>query len=328
MSERPVILISSANDAQSTGDAPFNGGVKLYALWVKLLRQHGYPAYVVTYDGKYTEWLMDHPLPFLSIAEAAALKASRQDIRWMTGWLWSKAFLDLAADDGIYFFDAELAFTAGVQRNLLALWLPSMRKIATHSRTQQAWYGATFGLMPMFIPEWSDTKHWHPRPECRVPNRIGFMDEGAETLNDIDLIRLGCKANGLTPEFVQISGSEAQVLEQMQSCDLFLGLGRGKHPLFGEGCNRSGQEAMHAGCVVLMYDQHGNREYLLNDYNGYLVPVERTDLLTKRIVRLLNFPILKENLRWRSVDFAVNYFTPEKRWNAVAEFLDLATERV
>ncbi len=322
MLNKPVILISSAADAQSTGWNAHNGGCKLYSLWVKLLRQHGYEAYVVTTDGTGEDWLIEMP-PFLSLADAAALKASGREIRWMTGWLWAKAFLDLVGDDDLFFFDAELAFTAEAQRGLLERWMPRMACIATHSRTQQAYYMTRYGITPMYIPEWSDTAYWTPNDRRRVTGRIGYLDEGDHTETTVRYVQQRCAEAGLTPEFVCIRGDERQVLDAMQTCDLYLGLNRGKHPLFGEGCPRGQQEAQHAGAVVAAYDVHGNREYLFDGWNGYLVANGDTDAMARRVVELLSNHWLRGEMRQRSIDFATHDFAPEVRWPLVAEFLEL-----
>src|SRR5574341_2330551 len=63
---RPIVLISACKDAEFAGDNPYNGGTKLFNLWAKLIRQNGLEAYIVTYDGKYQSWLIDHQ-PHISL---------------------------------------------------------------------------------------------------------------------------------------------------------------------------------------------------------------------------------------------------------------------
>lgn len=323
MNDRPVILISSANDAQSTGDASSNGGIKVYNNFANLLIAHGYEAYVVTWTGEPIQWLVHHA-PYISIDTARQWKAEGRNLKFMTGWWRSQAFLDLV--DKIYFYDCELAFTSdyGHHRGILETWLQSGRiaRYATHSKTQAGWYVAAYGFMPLFIPEWS-SEDWKPCAEQRVHNRIGFMDESGDTPTEILSINRQLIKLGYDVELQCIGGSEEDVLRQMQSCEVFLGMGHGKHPVLQEGCNRSGQEAQHAGCVVIMYDTVGVREYVFDGYNGYLVPIGDTEAMARRVGELLASYPLREAMRLRSIDYALHYFTPEKRWNAVAEFLEL-----
>ncbi|MFM6619599.1 MAG: hypothetical protein ACKPI9_06460, partial [Dolichospermum sp.] len=58
--EKPIIFASYCGSADFRGNLKFCGGTKELNYLVKLLRERGYEAYFVTYDGTYEPWLLDH----------------------------------------------------------------------------------------------------------------------------------------------------------------------------------------------------------------------------------------------------------------------------
>lgn len=317
----PIVVISSCESVANTGDATYNGGVKLYNLWVKLLRQHGYESYVVTYDGRYQPWLIEHQ-PHVSLQQVKEWKQQGRPLRFMTGWILARAFIELA--DSLYFFDAEMKYTCGAHLpSMKALMRTKIRSLATHSRTQQAWYMATFGTSVHYIPEWSDEEYWFCKPEACEPGLVGYMNEGEHTEKDLQAIADWCREAGIEVRFIPISGDEAVVLETMRRCDVYLGMNAGKHPLWGEGCPRAQQEAMHAGCVVIAYDVSGNREYLIDGYSGLLASKGRAGALAGHLIRIMRDPEYKARLRQNSSALASQVFTSATRWPAVRDFLEL-----
>lgn len=322
MTECPVILVGSPHNADSVGDGAANGGVKSQALWVKLLQQHGYEAYFVTYDGSQIQWLIEHP-PVISIAEARDIIANKPT-RIMSTWLWSQALFDIAQHWYLYDEELSMTFTYQHQRGLLEQHLQQNRivKIGTHTRTMQAYYNATYGILPTLIPLWG-ADYWQPDASKRVPNRIGYMDEGAHTQHVITLIAAELQAHGIDAEFVQIGGCESECLDKMQRCDLFLGLNQGKSDLWGEGCPLAALESMLAGCVVVAFDVIGNGEYLHDPGTGALAPRYRADMMAGRVIEYLSDVTLKEQTRERSLSFVNGEHRAEAQWRAVADFLDL-----
>lgn len=323
MSEKPVILISSCHDAQSTGDAAANGGLKVYNNFANLLIAHGYEAYVVTWTGEPIRWLIHHA-PYASIEQARRWKTEGRNIIWVTGWIWAKSYLDLA--DQFCFYDHELAFTSSyqLQRGLLEQYFHDQRiaKVACNSRTMQAYYGATYGFMPDYIPEWH-SEAFVADPDQRVPGRIGYFDEGAHTQHDIEVIRTACENAGFQPEFMQISGNEAEVLAKLQTVDIQVALNVGKSDLFGEGCPRSPAESMRTGAVLIAYEVYGNAYYLVHGYTGFVVERRRPDLMAKRVIQLLQDSELRDTMRRRSYEFSQNAMGEQGRFELVAKFLDL-----
>jgi hypothetical protein len=195
--------------------------------------------------------------------------------------------------------------------------------VVTHSRTQQAWYMSNYGVTPTLLPIWCDEEYWHAAPERREQGLIGFMEESPDSHEEMKTVLRECAAAGLEARSLQVRGDEAQVIEQMQRCDLFVGLNHGKHPLWGEGSPIPPLEAMHAGCVVVAYDVHGNREYLLDGTNGFIVPRGDTGALARRVVELLKDDESRESMRRRSLDMVARSFTSAARWPILRDLLGL-----
>ena len=314
-----TILFSSITDPSHNGDAVSNGGYKSHELWVKLLRQHGHEAYRVTHDGTTIPWMIEHG-PAISINTARAWVNEGRDIRPVTTWMAAREWMDLFGGH-VYFYDQELAFTSREHFDVLRQRLPSLKKVGTHSRTIQAWYMTMFGITPDYIPEWSDTDHWMPDPKQQRRGVIGYMREGPQIDAQIELIKQAVQAAGLTAEFTQIAGNERDVLAQMQRCDLFLGMNPGKHPVWGEGCPRSPQEAQHAGCVVIAFDVLGNHEYIADGYTGLMVRTPQE--MAGQVVYALQHRGWTESIRDASTRQAMSGSTGSQRWLMAKRFLDL-----
>lgn len=189
---------------------------------------------MVTYDGHYRPWLIEHQ-PHISIEQVNEWKSKGRSLKFLTGWVPAKAFIELA--DELYFLDAEIKYTCGEHfKPLKKLLKTKIRRVSTHSRTQQAWYMATFGLDVALIPIWSDEVYWFPDSSRRHDGLVGYMLESERTIEQIEIIKDYCGEAGVRTDFLRISGTELQVLEAMQRCDIFLGMNPGKHPLWGEGC--------------------------------------------------------------------------------------------
>lgn len=317
----PIVLISSCASEQEPGDAPYNGGVKLYNLWAKLLREHGVPAYVVTFDGEHTEWL-EHHQPTVSLETARAWKQAGLPLRFVTGWLGADAFIDLA--DRLYFYDAESVYTFGLHRKIFRRLLRGkLHAIATHSRTQQARHLAAHGRDVPLIPIWSDSTVWHTDPASRVAGRIGYTNESSASRTEAERIAAVCSSRGLSVELILAQGAEQELASILRSCDIFVGLNHGKDALWGEGSPLTQQEAMHSGCVVVAYDVRGNREYLVDGFTGRLAPSGNVELLANLVADVLSDGEVKERCRAASLSIASRAFVAEPRWPCVARFLEL-----
>lgn len=318
---KPIILIGGGGSILGEGGGKFSGGCKLYNLWIKLLIKNGYETYQVTNDGRYDQWLIEHQ-PVISFDLAKKWASENRNLKCMTSWLPVAKFF-LALTNRIYFYDCEIAYTSSGHLSILKELMKSkIQNIATNSHYNQKWYKETLGYSVKLIPEWSDETYWYPDPKKRQKNLVGYIAEpGAEeVIRKMDEI---CRSQGINLNFVNISGDEITVLNKMQQCDFYMGTNLGKHPVHGEGCPRSQEEAMHAGCVLLAFDVKGNREYLTDGETGFLVPPKKTDLLAEKLIRLVRNSEIKEKIRIRSIDFALKKFSSPGRWTFVKDFLEL-----
>lgn len=315
---KPIILLGGGHLSLPK----FNGGTKYLNLLVKLLRNHNFESYVITQDGTFESWLVEHQ-PVISFDLAKSWAKQRRKLKSMCVWLpVAKYFLELT--EQVYFYDAEIARTAGPQFSILKKLLHNrIRAIATNSRYSQNWYKSTLNYSATMINAWSDAKYWNPKPEIREENLVGYTKEPNSDAV-IQAISEICRKQGFDFKFIKIQGlEEIKVLNLLRKCDFFLGTNPGKHPVHGEGCPRVGHEAMHAGCVVISFDINGNREYLQDGKTGFLIPREEATIMAKKLIYLANHPEIKERIRENSIHFALEKFSAHGRWEKIRDFLEL-----
>lgn len=319
--EKPIVFVSACVDEIATGGAKYNGGIKELNYLVKLLRRHGYEAYMVTYDGQHEPWLIEHQ-PHISIQEFRQLSSKNENIRCVTSWVTAHSFIDDCRD--LYFWDMELAHSATHQFSALArLYKNKIRGTAAISRTIQAWHMCNFEKSCTVIPNICDEAIWLPDDSKRRYNRVGYMSEGEHTEGYVKYVLDAAYANGMNLEFQMIKGSESEVLSLMQSCNIFLGLNLGKDSLWGEGCPRTIIESQAAGCIPIAFDVIGNREIILSGFNGIIVPGQRLDLMTAALLNLYKNDDAIKTLRSSTAALFTACHTMEARWPAVQDFLKL-----
>ncbi|MFM6268118.1 MAG: hypothetical protein ACKPFA_16710, partial [Dolichospermum sp.] len=100
--EKPIIFASYCASPNFGGNLKFCGGTKELNYLVKLLRERGYEAYVVTYDGTYEPWLLDHQ-PHISLAKFREIVKQNDNIRCVTSLATATAFIQ--ASPSLYFWD-------------------------------------------------------------------------------------------------------------------------------------------------------------------------------------------------------------------------------
>lgn len=313
-----LIVISSYVGHSDSGCYSYNGGTKLYNIWVKLLRQNGHDAYLLTYDGTQPPWLIE-PAPSISVSRFKEEKKKRS-VKYVTGWLPSEGLFELIGSQKFYFCDCELHYTSGSHGSLLREKIGQINRVCVNNRFYWSWYACNFPqLQRIFVPEWSDEDFWKTQSEKRKVNRVGYMCESDKERNIVEEIQRRFPQL----EFVQISGNEKTVLGMMQSCDIFLGLNMGKSPVWGEGCPRTQQEAMHAGAVLIAFDSNGNREYLIDGFTGFLVEDRNAAQMSMILDYVVRNPFIKEQVRSRSIDFSREAFSSKGRYKLLKKFLDL-----
>lgn len=319
--EKPIIFASACVDETATGGWKYNGGIKELNYLVKLLRNHGHEAFMVTYDGKYEPWLTEHQ-PHISIQEYRALSSKNANIRCVTSWATAHSFIDDCK--ALYFWDMELAYTDGIHFSTLTkLYKNKIRRTASISRSIQAWHMCNFGKPCTIIPNICDESIWYPDESKRQYNRVGYMNEGEHTENYLNYLLDVAQTNGLNLQFQLIEGNESDVLFLMQSCNIFLGMNQGKSFLWGEGCPRTIIESQSAGCVPIAFDIIGNREIILSGFNGIIVPRYRLDLMAFALLDVYKDNEIIKTLRANTATLLKSCHTMECRWPAVQNFLEL-----
>lgn len=318
---KPLIFASYCIDANFQGNLKFCGGTKELNLLVKLLRQKGYEAYVVTYDGSYEPWLIEHQ-PHLSIAAYQDKLKSNNNVRCVTSLAGATAFIKPSQQ--IYFWDMELAFTEHHDFVALAdLYQGKLKATGAISRTIQAWHMAHFQRPCTILPNLVDQSLWFPTADQRQPRRIGYMNEGSHTEAYLAIVRNAVQAKGLDLEFQQIQGIEADILAGMRSCEVFLTMNIGKDALWGEGGPLTPLEAMATGCIPIAFDIIGPREIIQSGFNGVIVSRCRPDLMAEALVNIYTVPGELDRLRSNALALMQACHTFEARWPAVQEFLNL-----
>jgi hypothetical protein len=320
-SSKPIIFASYCADENFQGNLKFCGGTKELNYLVKLLRNRGYEAYMVTYDGSYEPWLLDHQ-PHISIDEFRRIVSSSSNIRCVTSWAGAEAFIQTSPS--LYFWDMELAATEHFHFSVLAnLYRHKICSTASISRTIQAWHMAHFQKSCAILPNLLDESLWMPSFSDQKFYCVGYMNEGPHTMSYLAQIKDIIQRHDLNLEFYEIKGVEAEVLEGMQACEVFLSMNIGKDPLWGEGCPRTVIESLASGCVVIAFDVIGNREIIQDNFNSVLVSRYRPDLMAETLVRLYTSPNELDRLRNNSLALIKACHTFESRWDVVKEFLHL-----
>lgn len=318
---KPLVFASFCRSADAPGNGKFNGGVKELNYLVKLLREQGYEAYVVTYDGSYESWLMDHQ-PHISMEDFSRLITYNQDVRCVTSWAIAEAFIKNSPS--LYFWDMELFHTEHDHFPVLAnLYRKKIRNTAATNRTIQAWHMAHFQRHCVLLPNLVDQSQWFPISEKWQSYRVGYMNEGLHTETYLEIIQDAVHKQGLELEFCQIQGVEEEVLEKMRSCEVFLTMNIGKDTLWGEGGPLPPLEAMAVGCVPIAFDILGPREIIHNGFNGIIVPRYRPDLMAEALINLYTIPGELDRFRYNTLALMQTCHTFESRWPAVKEFLHL-----
>lgn len=318
---KPVFFVSACVDEKKHGGWKYNGGIKELSYLVKLLINHGYEAYMVTYDGSYEPWLIEHQ-PTISIEEFRSKLRAATDVRCVTSYAIAKAFIHECQQ--LYFWDMELELTENSHFSILAgLYKHKIKGTAAISRTIQAWHMAHFEKPCTIMPNLLDESLWFPVEAYRHSLQVGYMDEGLHTEKYIDTLRDTLQSSGIYLELQLIKGCEADILSGMRSCEVFLSMNLGKDALWGEGCPRTVVEALSTGCVVVAFDVIGNRETIQSNFNGILVSRYRLDLMANTLISLYKNPGEIERLRNNALSLIQYCHTFDARWPAVKEFLEL-----
>lgn len=320
---KPLIFASYATDEEMKGSHRFCGGEKLLNNLILLLRRRGYDAWMVSLDGKHSDWLAEHA-PFLSLGQFQEKLRTAGDVRCVTSWLKAAPYLDLCPR--FYFWDQELSASSRSHFPVLARMVARDRIVRTAgvNRAVQAFHRVMFETPALVLRQLIDEEHWKPDPSRRIPTRVGYFDEGEHGAEFIRRIRE--LTAGLSLEFVQLVGVETEIISQMQQCGTFLALNVGKSPLWGEGGPMSPQEAMACGTVPVCFDINGPWELIQQNYNGVIVSDFTPDAMARALIGIYSEPNHWETMSRRSLEMSRISHSMQARWPDVARFLDLPLE--
>ena len=306
------IFFSYCVDSQVIGDSMYNGGVKGHNELARLLNQNGHEAYIVTYDGTYSKWMCEHQ-PVISLEEAKRLGADR----YITSWVDARAFIGIAPQ--IYLADWEPFYSHYMfnQRTVDLLNANKIKAVCVETRYEQAYWRAKHDIDAHIVPPFCDHKYWKALQFQNVDGGLGYFQEND---SEGEVVRRIGENLGL--ETVKMHGTEAEVIKQLQSCDIYLCINPGKDKFHCEGLARTCLEAMTCGCVVVAYDVGGNREFIIDGYNGF-IGEHSEKWMTEKVELLMKNPFRKKQLRDRSLEYASSAFTEERTWKELKRFLEL-----
>jgi hypothetical protein len=329
-----LYVFSVSRNPQEAGNYRYNGGVKLLCNWIHVLDLKGIEACLMTHDGSFENW-MDYKPTVKSYDAIRTEKQNGRTIVGITSWLVCDEFKQLV--DRYYFYDCELAYTAGSYYGALASGSHygllkrelkgRIQRVATHSRTQQAWYMTKFGFRPDLIPIWIDSEakiSLDDKP--KNPIHIGYMTENAQVSSWVAKCEQAFQLAEIPVEFVQIKGDEATCSNLLSTCSIFLGFNVGKSPVFGEGSPLPQLEAMTQGAAVVAFDVNGNREYLIDHYNGFVVPTGDIEALVEKAIFLCSRPEVLHRFQRHALSIAETFADSTLKWERLSRFLEINNE--
>jgi len=142
--------------------------------------------------------------------------------------------------------------------------------------------------------------------KVRVFNKSEFILVG-----DCDTINLaGIKENELKemldPPYIQWIGFQQNILQIFQNANVIV------LPSYREGLPKSLIEAAAVGRPIITTDTQGCRECVIENYNGFLVPVKDTEILSQRMETLINNSDMRKKMGKNSRLLAEKEFSIEK----------------
>ena len=144
---------------------------------------------------------------------------------------------------------------------------------------------------------------------------------------DCDTINLaGIPEDVLTamiePPYIRWIGFRKDMLQILKNSDVVV------LPSYREGLPKSLIEACAVGRPIITTDTQGCRECVVNNYNGYLVPVKDTDLLAQRMATLLCDKEKRAEMGLNSRKFAEKEFSVEDVIEKHLEIYETLTNHV
>lgn len=137
----------------------------------------------------------------------------------------------------------------------------------------------------------------HPTVTCRL---VGWIDDNPDAIKQQELDEW---VNG---GYIDYIGRLSNVQPAIAACAVYV------LPSYREGTPRSVLEAMAMGRPIITTDAPGCRETVVNDENGYLVPVQDSESLYQKMVQLTESPELVIQMGQASRKMAEHKFDVHK----------------
>ncbi|MFH1093829.1 MAG: glycosyltransferase [Candidatus Omnitrophota bacterium] len=217
------------------------------------------------------------------------------------------------------------AYGLPLQKMTVSKWLKNIIEENTHDRVELVSLGINHEQL-------------YPEPSLRQRYdkksiRIGMvysqlLFKGAEDgMKSIALVKkqyknAKCILMGTQPKPAKVTCDEYWHNPQQQnlnefynSCDIFISAS------WLEGFGLPSLEAMSCKCVVACTDQKGNRDYAINEETALVSPIQKNELLTANIIRLIEDKRLCALLRENAYNKAVSFNWDESAQKMLSFFI-------
>lgn len=150
-------------------------------------------------------------------------------------------------------------------------------------------------------------KKIYPQARFRL---VGFFDEGSDAIPKSEVAEW--EAEGL-----EYLGPADSVQAHLAACQVYV------LPSYREGTPRSVLEAMATGRAILTSDAPGCRETVADGKNGFLIPVRDVEVLTQKMIHLIENPQLVADMGIASLEIVRDKYDVKKVNNRLLKDLGL-----
>jgi len=119
-------------------------------------------------------------------------------------------------------------------------------------------------------------------PEYQTKVRLILVGDGILMKPAQQLVETFCSENNCDDQFVYFAGKSDQANQYMRLMNVFV------LPSLAEGISNTILEAMATALPVIATDVGGNKELIVNNKTGFIIPVDNIDVLTQTMKRYLD----------------------------------------
>ena len=102
-------------------------------------------------------------------------------------------------------------------------------------------------------------------------------------------------------DYVKLVGNVNDVETYLHKSDIYV------HSSYSESFGLVFIEAMAAGLPIVSLDGGGNRDLIINNFNGYIIDKPNIELFTSKILQIKNNPNFIIKLSKNGLEFSKNY---------------------